>query len=160
MAHVPIDVDFELKKLRNKDTPDLGAIEEGDSEEEEDSSDESQSGGSVDSFHGEKVSDYLQAFTHFTYLFTNKKVMVCDLQGVFNDDMVPPTFELTDPAIHYRSSRREMVFGRTDKGRKGMDLFFHTHKCTPICKSLQLSGKNRRWRKQWHQGAAFTNVNP
>ena len=31
----PIDVDFELEKLRNKDKPDLGAIEEGDSEEEE-----------------------------------------------------------------------------------------------------------------------------
>ena len=54
-------------------------------------------------------SDYLQAFTHFTYLYTNKKVLVCDLQGVYNTESVPPTFELADPAIHYSSKRREMV---------------------------------------------------
>ena len=70
-----------------------------------------------------KSSDYLQAFTHFPYLYTNRKVMVCDLQGVYNADASPPTFELSDPAIHYGSKRRQMVFGRTDKGRKGMQLF-------------------------------------
>jgi hypothetical protein len=58
-------------------------------------------------------SDYLQAFTHFTYGVTNQKVMVCDLQGVYDTDAVPPKFELTDPAIHYASRRREVVFGRT-----------------------------------------------
>jgi hypothetical protein len=50
-------------------------------------------------------SDYLQAFTHFTYGVTNQKVMVCDLQGVYDTDAVPPKFELTDPAIHYASRR-------------------------------------------------------
>jgi hypothetical protein len=50
-----------------------------------------------------KPSDYLQAFTHFSYRFTNRKVMVCDLQGVFDTDTIPPTFELSDPVIHYAS---------------------------------------------------------
>ena len=66
---------------------------------------------------------YIQAFTHFTYLFTNKQAMVCDLQGVYNSDMDPPTFELTDPEIYYRSkSGKNNVFGRTDPGEAGMGL--------------------------------------
>ncbi len=95
-------------------------------------------------------TDYIQAFTHFTYLFTNKEAMVCDLQGVYNADMVPPTFELTDPAIHYRSkSGKSNVFGRTDAGERGMDLFFKTHKCNRVCKLMKLSRKNKRWKRQW-----------
>ena len=135
VAHVPIDVEYELEKL-DHDT--FGAVEEEDSEEEEED-DMSCEGSFQDvtqqAFESEssseitKPSDYLQAFTHFTYLFTGRKVMVCDLQGVFNTDMVPPTFELSDPAIHYSSKRgREMVYGLTDKGRKGVQLFFNTHK--------------------------------
>ena len=97
-------------------------------------------------------SHYLQAFTHFTYMYTSKKVMVCDLQGVYNTDTVPPTFELSDPAIHYASSRgREMVYGRTDKGKEGMQLFNNTHECNCICKFLQLSKHNKHWRKHWHR---------
>ena len=54
--------------------------------------------------------------------------MVCDLQGVYNSDMVPPTFKLTDPVIHYRSkSGKNNVFGRTDAGECGIDLFLKTH---------------------------------
>jgi hypothetical protein len=156
VAHVPIDVEYELKKL---DHNALGVIEEGDSEDGDDMSCEGSDGnfqggdseeeddmsceGSDSTFQDiaqqaiesegsseiTKPSDYLQAFTHFTYLFTDRKVMVCDLQGVFNTDMVPPTFELSDPAIHYSSKRgRDMVYGLTDKGRKGVQLFFNTHK--------------------------------
>ena len=95
-------------------------------------------------------TDYVQAFTHFTYLFTVRQVMVCDLQGVYNYDLVPPTFEFTDPAIHYRSKKgRRHVFGRTDDGEAGMDKFFETHKCNQVCKLMQLSRRNRNWRKKW-----------
>ena len=81
--------------------------------------------------------------------------MVCDLQGVFNTDMVPPTIELTDPAIHYASSRgRRSVFGRTDKGRSGMKAFFSTHKCTYVCKSLHLSARNKQWNRDWRNESA------
>ncbi|CAB9509723.1 myosin heavy chain kinase [Seminavis robusta] len=119
VAHIPIDVDHEMAVLRGETSP-LGAIAEGDSDE--DSEDEDSCDGLEDPFgpavadghqSDVKPSDFLQAFTHFSYLFTNKKVMVCDLQGIYNEGMVPPTFELTDPAIHYKSSRREIVFGRT-----------------------------------------------
>ena len=85
--------------------------------------------------------------------------MVCDLQGVYNTDMIPPTFELTDPAVHYGSTKgRRMVFGRTDKGRSGMKAFFKTHKCTPICKMLHLSARNKEWSCDWrYESAQGTN---
>ena len=77
--------------------------------------------------------------------------MLFDRQGIFNTDMRPPTFELTGPAIQYASTKgRGMLFGRTDKGRAGMKAFFSTHKCTKICKYLQLSAKNKKWRRDWH----------
>jgi Alpha-kinase family len=95
-------------------------------------------------------SAYMQAFSHCTYEFTNKKVLVCDLQGIYNTDFCPPTFELTDPAIHYRSAKdRKMVYGRTDKGIRGIDLFFATHTCSVLCHLVCLS-KNPDWKKSWH----------
>ena len=160
--HAPIDIEREFAKLDILTCDNI--IEEG--SEEEDSSDE----GSVESEEDNSNKDeevdycavfltnddqvdpteYIHAFTHFTYLFTNKQAMVCDLQGVYNSDMTPPTFELTDPAIHYRSkSGKNNVFGRTDAGEAGMDLFFKTHKCNRVCKLMQLSRKNKAWKKQW-----------
>ena len=120
----------------------------------------------VKSFDELVPSDYLQAFSHFTYMFTNRKLLVCDLQGVYNTDIVPqPMYELTDPAIHYddnnnnrgsttysdssRIGRRILDFGRTDKGCKGIQEFFKTHKCTCICKMMQLCKKDTNWTKNW-----------
>ena len=154
-----LDVDFELKQLQKEKEHALGAI----TEEEEESDDDDDDDASLpdveephfnqidtDTAAGISASDYLQAFTHFTYRYTNGRVMVCDLQGIFNTDMVPPTLELTDPAIHYSSRKgRRMVFGRTDKGPSGMKSFFRTHKCTKICKYLRLSAKNSSWKKDW-----------
>ena len=172
MSHRPMDVDYELAKLerttlRNACLDDM-IIEEGseedensndsnisdndDEEEEDDDDDDDDSYEYHDSISSTdfQLSDYLQAFSHFTYLFTNRKLLVCDLQGVYNTDLSPPTFELSDPVIHYRSKKgRNMVFGRTDKGQKGIQLFFNSHVCTGICKILELSKKNTKWRKQW-----------
>lgn len=167
VAHVPIDVDYELGRVQTRtdcDTDALCAIVEEDSEE--DSSDEEVEESLYDidapsSLTAEfdedisikKPSDYLQAFSHFTYLHTCGKLLVCDLQGVYNTDMVPPTFELSDPAIHYVSKKRDCVYGRTDKGRKGIQLFFNTHQCTKVCKILKLSKKNKEWRRRWEEEA-------
>ena len=161
MEHLPIDVDRELKRI---EVGDLDAVVEGDSDDEDEDSEDTESlqGEVVDQghpwismsscFQSGSVTpfDYVQAFTHFSYLYTNRQVMVCDLQGVFNTDEVPPTFELSDPAIHYASKTgREMVFGRTDLGKRGMELFFKTHKCSAVCKVMNLSQRNKEWKKQW-----------
>ena len=133
--HLPIDVDFELRQL-NQQQPqvnDLGAIAECDEDSDDESVSDVEEANDVveeddngsEMINGINPSEYLQAFTHFTYRFTRKRIMVCDLQGVINTDTVPPTIELTDPAIHYASSKgRRMVYGRTDKGKTGVNAFF------------------------------------
>jgi len=152
LVRVPLDVERELARLALGPASNPLLIIEEDSDEEEDeesiSGEESEISWNIP--NAVRPTDYLQAFTHFTYLYTNKKVMVCDLQGVFNTDLTPPTFELTDPVIHYSSKHRNLVFGRTDKGRSGMELFFKTHKCTKVCEHMKLSKKNPQWRRQWH----------
>lgn len=87
---------------------------------------------------------YVQAFSHFSYRNSSRKMLVCDLQGVQSRSAVDEdragVFELTDPVIHYRSkSGRRQVYGRTDLGKKGMHRFFKTHKCNDVCRLLGLS---------------------
>jgi hypothetical protein len=183
-THMPIDVDFELKQLEKEkekllQTAGLGAITEvgglgaiTEDDEEEDSDEDAsvveeeddlcpKEEDNYDAVKEINPSDYLQAFTHFTYRYTNKKVLVCDLQGVFNTNTTPPTFELTDPAIHYTSTRgRRMVYGRTDKGMSGVRSFFKTHKCTKICKHLELSAKNKKWKVDWRRESAAKKDGP
>jgi hypothetical protein len=71
-------------------------------------------------------ADVPQAFSHFSYLYSNRKKLVCDLQGVLTRDADgSSTYELTDPVIHYSSiTGRKNVFGRTDRGKVGMHDFF------------------------------------
>ena len=161
--HPAIDVDLELNRIHLEDNGLLEEIEECDSEAEEESESDEESDESdynphtdipfFDSYETQyKPEEYLQAFTHFTYRFTNRKVLVCDLQGIFRNDSTPPQFELTDPAVHYRSNNgRKRVFGRTDLGQAGIDSFFKTHKCNGICKMMALSRKNRNWKSEWKE---------
>jgi len=90
-----------------------------------------------------------QAFSHFTYEKSKRKLMVVDLQGVFTVNKADGTkvYELTDPVIHQRplgkkSERRIMNFGRTDRGILGMTAFFESHECNGFCKFLGLSEVN------------------
>ena len=87
------------------------------------------------------VADIPQAFSHFTYRCSRREMLVCDLQGVLDEAASPPLFELTDPVIHYASrSGRQNVYGRTDRGKKGINSFLKTHVCSDLCRALQ-----RRW---------------
>jgi hypothetical protein len=84
-------------------------------------------------------SDLLQAFSHFTHNLTKRKLLVCDLQGVLDTSKNPHVFELTDPVIHNHSKQgHRHVYGRTDRGPKGISEFFHSHTCNDICKRLSL----------------------
>ena len=86
-----------------------------------------------------------QAFSHFTYHNSYRKLLVCDLQGVFNADTCPPTYELTDPVIHYKSSiGKKYIFGRTDCGKQGIKDFIRTHICNPLCKLVIPQKKKAR----------------
>ena len=82
--------------------------------------------------------DIPQAFSCFTHWVSDRKFLICDLQGVLNTDRSPPTFELTDPVIHHRSSTKaETKHGRTDKGLDGIHSFFKTHTCSNLCRMMQ-----------------------
>ena len=130
---------------------DLGIIEEGSEEEdseEEDTDDESEEGAytKAGSRQAEQVCftpfEVAQAFSHYTYLASGRKRLVCDLQGVYDESA--NLLRLSDPVIHYKStSGRRRVHGMTDKGEKGVGMFFATHRehCGHLCKLV-----NRRFR--------------
>ena len=127
----------------------LGAIEEGSEEESDDEDEEIFDFKDVAPLEG-TYSDlqdayFPQAFSHFTYEKSKRQLMVVDLQGVFTIKKDgTKVYELTDPVIHKRRTNRNHAmkkwsFGRTDRGEKGMQAFFETHKCTDACKLLGLS---------------------
>jgi hypothetical protein len=120
--------------LTSLDKIDLNIIEEGSDDEDEEESDE-------DERHIVPIlytpSQVAQAFSHFSYCESRRRRLVCDLQGVYDEKN--NVLRFSDPAIHYYNHLREdrrMVHGRTDRGRKGIGMFFETHKdnCSLLCK--------------------------
>ena len=99
-------------------------------------------------------TDFLQAFSHWVYCVSHHTLLVCDLQGVLNQEGIRPKFMLTDPCIcskrvpHYhhgmaknggtRNGTMAKRYGRTDLGMKGIRLFRNTHVCNNVCKGLGL----------------------
>ncbi|GKY92585.1 hypothetical protein MPSEU_000228600 [Mayamaea pseudoterrestris] len=86
--------------------------------------------------------DFAQAFSHFSYLKSNRQSIVVDLQGslkIHSDGR--REFIFTDPAVHTRKKNlflQNLKFGRTDLGEKGMKAFFATHVCNNACRALGL----------------------
>ena len=75
----------------------------------------------------------IPAFAHWSWVHTGGQLMVSDLQGVRYSDK----YMLTDPCI--LSLSRD--YGATDLALIGMGLFFMTHQCTDICRSLGIAHK-------------------
>ena len=83
-----------------------------------------------------ELEDFVQAFSHWTYLDSNRQLLVCDIQGVLNEEGRVPRFELTDPCICSKNSKAR--YGKTDVGMKGFRSFKHSHKCNNVCHGLGL----------------------
>jgi Alpha-kinase family/von Willebrand factor type A domain len=116
----------------------LADITEG-SDDEEDS--DSEHKGAASRFEQQPIEfspfEVAQAFSHYTYHATRRKRLVCDLQGVYDEKS--RLLRLSDPVIHYHNALatdRKNVHGRTDRGRKGMAVFFDSHHefCGHLCK--------------------------
>ena len=115
----------------------LDTLEEGDEEEASDEEDEGVAEGAdeeMGSTSGNRspgdvpvsftTADIPQAFSCFSYRFSARKFLVCDLQGVLDETSSPMCFELTDPVIHYRSDT--VGWSSLKSGMKAPDLALET----------------------------------
>lgn len=95
-----------------------------------------------------------QAFSHWTWVHSGGKLLVCDIQGV--GDLY------TDPQIHSNAGHNNFLYGRGDMGMEGIQQFFHTHRCNSLCRFLGLqptSGSNFH-RHGFETGTAVRNRPP
>ena len=83
----------------------------------------------------QKAHPALQAFSHFTYEYSDRMLLVVDVQGVIDD--AKRAYVLTDPAIH-TFNEVKVLPDPCNLGVKGMKCFFHTHTCNAFCKLLGL----------------------
>ena len=135
-------------------TPQSGAlstIQEGSEDEEEEREDECEASSNRWSDVTFSNSDIPQAFSCFSYKVSKRRLLVCDLQGIFNTDMKPPLFQLTDPAIHSNETdpgqgSKAKRYGRTDRRKEGIDDFFKTHTCSELCHLL----RKRHFQSSWN----------
>ena len=77
----------------------------------------------------------LQAFSHYSWAKSKKKLVICDLQGVVQGNKI----FLTDPAIHcidYMALQPKT--GGSNLGHPGIKKFFFTHKCNEVCQKMEL----------------------
>ncbi|VDN14969.1 unnamed protein product [Dibothriocephalus latus] len=79
-------------------------------------------------FVDEKLRNTPQAFSHFTFERSGHRLLVVDIQGV--GDLY------TDPQIHTADG---LGYNDGNLGLRGMALFFHTHRCNPLCAWLGLT---------------------
>jgi len=67
------------------------------------------------------------AFCHFSYVASQKELLICDIQGVGD--------VYTDPQIHSKDGKG---YGKGNLGREGIASFLSTHQCNRICEFLGL----------------------
>jgi hypothetical protein len=68
-----------------------------------------------------------QAFSHFSYEFTEHKLMIVDVQGVGD--------AYTDPQVHTADGQG---FGQGNLGQEGIEHFLKSHRCNAICVYMSL----------------------
>uniref|UniRef100_A0A3B4GLA4 non-specific serine/threonine protein kinase n=1 Tax=Pundamilia nyererei TaxID=303518 RepID=A0A3B4GLA4_9CICH len=81
------------------------------------------------------LEEMLLAFSHWTYEYSRRELLVLDIQGVGE--------ELTDPTVIMAEdqSRGEMLFGPDNLGDAGINGFLQKHSCSAWCHRLGLKGQ-------------------
>uniref|UniRef100_A0A673CAD5 non-specific serine/threonine protein kinase n=1 Tax=Sphaeramia orbicularis TaxID=375764 RepID=A0A673CAD5_9TELE len=83
------------------------------------------------------LEEMLLAFSHWTYEYSCRELLVLDIQGVGE--------ELTDPTVimaeDRSGSRVEMLFGPDNLGDTAINGFLQKHSCNTCCRRLGLAGQ-------------------
>jgi uncharacterized protein YegL len=85
------------------------------------------------------LTDFLQAFSHWVHFSSNQKFLLCDLQGILNEEGRHPHFQLTDPCICSKPIQGRKRYGRSDMRTRGSRMFLKNHECNKVCTGLGLS---------------------
>jgi elongation factor 2 kinase len=81
-----------------------------------------------------------QAFSHFTWEASGKKLIVVDIQGVddyYTDPQIHIIDEVQPGEANFFSEYSTASPGNL--GTQGVEKFFETHQCNEICKQLGLA---------------------
>uniref|UniRef100_A0A673ZFJ6 non-specific serine/threonine protein kinase n=1 Tax=Salmo trutta TaxID=8032 RepID=A0A673ZFJ6_SALTR len=84
------------------------------------------------------MEETLLAFSHWTYQYSCRELLVLDLQGVGS--------ELTDPSVIRAEDKRysdDMVFGPSNLGDAAIHSFVIKHTCNSCCENLGLAGERK-----------------
>lgn len=74
----------------------------------------------------------VEAFVHYTYHKSNRKMIVTDLQGIYglnHYNFGRSRYILSEPAV----CSKKRLYGPSDKGQEGIEKFFANHVCNGFC---------------------------
>uniref|UniRef100_A0A3B5MBF8 non-specific serine/threonine protein kinase n=1 Tax=Xiphophorus couchianus TaxID=32473 RepID=A0A3B5MBF8_9TELE len=81
------------------------------------------------------LEDTLLAFSHWTYEYSRREMLVLDIQGV-GEELTDPTVVMADD-----QSRGEVLFGPDNLGDVAINGFLQKHSCNLCCHRLGLKGQ-------------------
>ncbi|XP_015242883.1 PREDICTED: transient receptor potential cation channel subfamily M member 6-like isoform X3 [Cyprinodon variegatus] len=85
------------------------------------------------------LEEVLLAFSHWTYEYSRREMLVLDIQGV-GEQLTDPTVVMADDQS---CSRGEMLFGPDNLGEVAISGFLQKHSCNSCCRRLGLKDLRR-----------------
>ncbi|KAK7933882.1 hypothetical protein WMY93_004778 [Mugilogobius chulae] len=85
------------------------------------------------------LEEMLLAFSHWTYEYSRREMLVLDIQGV-GEQLTDPTVIMAD---NHSAGRDEMLFGADNLGETAISGFLHKHSCNSCCRRLSLTDLRR-----------------
>nr|XP_020446049.1 transient receptor potential cation channel subfamily M member 7-like isoform X2 [Monopterus albus] len=86
------------------------------------------------------LEEMLLAFSHWTYEYSTRELLVLDIQGV-GEELTDPTVIMADDLS---GSRGEMLFGPDNLGDTAINSFLQKHSCSACCHKLGLEDLRKR----------------